>query len=125
MDEHATLSSQSHADEDQKLGEKITLLAGQINAANYRLIKLIAEFDDRKGWNCDGTIHSCAHWLNWKCGIVLSAAREKVRVSHCLKTLPLIDAAFETGAISYSKVRAMTRAATPENEDYLLTHRSV
>ena len=120
MDEHATLCSQSRADEDQQLGEKITLLAGQINAANYRLIKLIAEFDDRKGWNCDGTIHSCAHWLNWKCGIVLSAAREKVRVSHCLESLPLIDAAFESGEISYSKVRAMTRAATPENEDYLL-----
>ena len=91
-----------------------------MNAGNYQLVKLIATFDDRKGWNCDGTIRSCAHWLNWKCGISLGAAREKVRVSHCLECLPLIDASFETGEISYSKVRAMTRVATPKNEDYLL-----
>jgi hypothetical protein len=58
----------SRIDYDQQLGEKITLLAGQINAANYRLLKLIAEFDDRKAWGGDGTVRSCAHWLNWKCG---------------------------------------------------------
>jgi hypothetical protein len=55
--------------------------------------------------------------LNWKCGIALVAAREKVRVARCLEELPLIDAAFAAGEISYSKVRAMTRVATPENED--------
>jgi hypothetical protein len=120
MDELATLAPQSHADDDQKLGEEITLLAGQINAANYRLLKLIARFDDRKAWSGGGTIRSCAHWLNWKCGINLGAAREKVRVAHCLEQLPLIDSSFESGEISYSKVRAMTRVATPENEDYLL-----
>jgi hypothetical protein len=102
------------------LADEITLLAGQINAANYRLLKLIAIFDSRKEWIGGGTVRSCAHWLNWKCGIALSAAREKVRVAHCLDNLPLIDAAFAAGEISYSKVRAMSRVATPENEDFLL-----
>jgi hypothetical protein len=60
------------------LGQEITLLAGQINAANHRLLKLIARFDRRKAWSGGGTVRSCAHWLNWKCGIVLGAAREKV-----------------------------------------------
>jgi hypothetical protein len=32
----------------------------------------------------------------------------------------MIDASFAAGEISYSKVRAMTRVATPENEDFLL-----
>jgi hypothetical protein len=41
----------------------------------------------------------------------MGAAREKVRVAHCLQDLPLIDASFATGEISYSKVRAMTRVA--------------
>jgi hypothetical protein len=108
-------------DHDEQLAAEITLLAGQINVANYRLLKLIAEFDDRKGWSGGGTVRSCAHWLNWKVGIALGAAREKVRVAHCLQQLPLIDAAFATGEISYSKVRAMTRVATPDNEDFLLT----
>ncbi|RLQ20561.1 HNH endonuclease, partial [Seongchinamella sediminis] len=105
---------------DQDLADHITLLAGQINAANHRLLKLIAEFDRRKGWSGGGTLRSCAHWLNWKCGIALVAARERVRVAHCLENLPQIDAAFAAGEISYSKVRAMTRVATPANEDYLL-----
>jgi hypothetical protein len=46
--------------------------------------------------------------------------REKVRVARSLADLPLIDQAFSEGKISYSKVRAMTRVATPENEKFLL-----
>jgi hypothetical protein len=102
------------------LGDKITLLAGQLDAGGYRMIKLIAEFDERKAWGDGGGLKSCAHWLNWKCGIAMGAAREKVRVAHCLQDLPLIDASFATGEISYSKVRAMTRVATPETEEALL-----
>jgi len=63
---------------------------------------------------------SCAHWLNWKCGVGLNAAREKVRVARALEDLPRIAAAFAAGELSYSKVRAMTRVATPESEEYLL-----
>ena len=114
------LSPQTHVDDDERLGRQITLLAGQINAANHRLLQLIAEFDRRKAWSGGGTVRSCAHWLNWKCGIALGAAREKVRVAHCLDELPLIDGSFAKGEISYSKVRAMTRVATPANEDFLL-----
>ena len=121
MNNFAVLSAHTPPDYDEHLAAEITLLAGQINAANYRLLKLIAEFDDCKGWSGGGTVRSCAHWLNWKVGIALGAAREKVRVAHCLQQLPLIDAAFATGEISYSKVRAMTRVATRDNEDFLLT----
>ncbi len=49
-----------------------------------------------------------------------SAARERVRIAHCLDELPLINEAFEQGQISYSKVRALTRVATNDNEDYFL-----
>jgi hypothetical protein len=37
-----------------------------------------------------------------------------------LDELPIINKAFEKGEVSYSKVRAMTRVATNENEDYLM-----
>ena len=79
----------------------------------------MAEFDRRKGWNCRAT-QDCAHWLNWKCGINLGAAREKVRTARALEKLPQVSAAMERGEISYSKVRAITRLATPENEHYFL-----
>ena len=80
---------------------------------------LIAEFDRRKGW-ADGATQSCAHWLNGKCGLDRGAAREKVRVAHALGHLPLISASMARGALSYSKLRALTRIATPLNEDTLL-----
>ena len=65
----------------QELAAQITELAGHLNAAHYRWFSLIAEFDRRQGWS-DGSTQSCAHWLNWQCGIDMGAAREKVRVAH-------------------------------------------
>jgi hypothetical protein len=104
----------------EHLGEEITELAAHIHAATFQLLELIREFDEQEGWSGED-VNSCAHWLNWKCGMNQGAAREKVRVSHALPDLPLISAAFREGSISYSKVRAMTRVATPKNEDYLLS----
>ena len=50
----------------------------------------------------------------------LRAAREHVRVAHQLKELPLVREAFSRGELSYCKVRALTRAATPATEAALL-----
>lgn len=103
----------------EELAAEITRLSGYIYAATYRLLVLIREFDEVDGWHQCG-MRSCAHWLNFKCGIGLNAAREKVRVAHALKELPKISQAFEKGELSYSKVRAMTRVADVNNEAYLL-----
>ncbi|NQZ08146.1 MAG: hypothetical protein HRT35_13390 [Algicola sp.] len=83
-------------DSDAQLGDKITELSGRINAAAYCFLKMVAAFDRRKGW-CDGCIKSCSHWLNWKCGITRTTAREKLRVAHCLERLPHTNKAFEAG----------------------------
>src|SRR6266404_9375815 len=103
----------------EELEAQITELAGQLNAANYRWLMLIAEFDRRAGW-VDGKLHSCAHWLNFKVGLNLGAAREKVRVAHALAGLPRIAAAMARGELSYSKVRALSRVACPATEESLL-----
>jgi len=107
------------ADEIRLLEDQITELAAHIHAANYRLLMLIHRFDESAAWTGPG-LRSCAHWLNWKCGISMNAAREKVRVAHALVDLPQISESFSKGRVSYSKVRAMTRIATPENEEFLL-----
>ena len=83
------------------LAAQITELSGHLNAANRRWLALIAEFDRRQGW-ADSVTQSCAHWLNWQCGINLGAAREKVRVAHALDELPLIGAAMARGELSYA-----------------------
>ncbi len=98
---------------------EITTLAGHLNAANARLLALIAELDRRQGW-AEWGVKSMAHWLNWQCGIALGAARERVRVARALTELQQVAAAMAEGRLSYSKVRAVTRVATPANEDYFL-----
>ncbi len=103
-----------------ELATEICTLAGHINAANHRFLVLVAEFDRRKGWS-DSATQSCAHWLNWKCGIAMGAAREKVRVARALENLPRIAAAMASGSLSYSKAREITRIGNPGNEEYLLT----
>ena len=102
-----------------ELEARITELAGHLNAADHHWLLMVAEFDRREGW-ADGATRSCAPWLGWKCGIELGAAREKVRVGRALEGLPLVSAAMARGALSYSKVRALTRVATSETEDTLL-----
>ena len=103
-----------------QLGREITLLSAQINVANYRLLKLIADFDVLGGWRCGGAMRSCAHWLAANCGMTIGAARERVRVARRLAGLPEVEQAFSTGELSYSKVRAITRVATENNESLLL-----
>ena len=92
----------------------ITTLAGHLNAANARLLALIAELDRRQGW-AEWGVKSCAHWLNWKCGMGLGAALEKVRVARALAQRPKIAAAMSAGQLSYFKVREMTRVADAAN----------
>jgi hypothetical protein len=58
-----------------------------------------------------------ADWLNFKVGLNLGAARERVRVAHALPSVPKIAAAMSRGELSYSKVRALTRVATPASND--------
>src|SRR5688572_9979973 len=102
-----------------ELVDEITMLAGHLNAAHARFLSLVAELDRRRGW-AEWGVKSLAHWLNWKCGITLGAAREKVRAARALEGLPHIAAEMAAGRLSYFKVRELTRVATPGNEDYLL-----
>jgi hypothetical protein len=101
------------------LEKELFELWGHITVATHRFLQLVAEFDRREGWVRHG-VASCAQWLSWQCGIDRVTAREKVRVARAIERLPKISDAFRRGVVSYSKVRAMTRIATPDNEDTLL-----
>jgi len=102
-----------------ELDQAIVNLAARINASTYELLVLVREFDERAGWLKWG-LKCCSQWLHWRCDLSPSAARERVRVAHALKGLPAIALAFSRGRLSYSKVRALTRVATPANEALLL-----
>ena len=101
------------------LADEIARMAAQLDAATHRLLGCIRRFDDSGEWDRQGLV-SCAHWLSWRIGLDLGTAREKVRVARALGSLPRIDDALRRGVLSYAKVRAVTRVATPENEERLL-----
>jgi len=110
-------TSQRTAELD-RLGDEIAKLSAHLEAATARLLALIREFDARGGWNTG--FRSCAEWLAWRVGLAPGAAREHVRVARVLGTLPALAEALARGELSYAKVRALTRIATPETEARLL-----
>ena len=112
----------------EELDQNILTLCTRINSATYELLVMIREFDERAGWLQWG-LDNCAEWLAWRCDLSMTTAREKVRVAHALKQLPLISQAFSSGELSYAKVRAMTRVTNRDNEqqqlEFALRHTAV
>jgi Domain of unknown function (DUF222)/HNH endonuclease len=99
----------------ERLEAQICELAGHLAAATCRFLVLLADFDARRGW-ASWEMNSCAQWLSWKCQMSSGTAREHVRVARTLRELPIIRARFAAGRLSYAKVRALTRIATPATE---------
>ena len=99
----------------ERLEAEICELAGHLAAATCRFLVLLGDFDARRGW-ADWEMTSCAAWLSWKCQMSSGTAREHVRVARALRDLPVIRGEFGAGRLSYAKVRALTRIATPATE---------
>ena len=100
---------------EREIGE----LAAHIAAATCRWLELVAEFDRRGAHEAWG-FHSCGAWVAWRCAIDPRSAREHVRVARALEDLQAVRECFGRGELSYSKVRAITRIATPEIEAELV-----
>jgi len=111
----------SAAESDARLErmDHVAVLHCEITAATRAFLRALAESDRHRDWADEG-FASCAKWLAWRLGINLNTANEKVRAARALEHLPLISAAMERGEISFSKVRALTRVGTSENEAELL-----
>ena len=107
----------SRRDERNRLAHEIAELSARIDAAIYELLVRIRRFDELEGW---AGATSYAEWLSWRANLAPGTAREYVRVAYALATLPKISDALRRDRISYSKVRAMTRVATPATEERLL-----
>jgi len=101
------------------LGETIVSTVREIDRQTHRFLGMLAEFDARRGWELGGHA-GCAEWLADSTGMDRGTARERVRMARALVDLPETSAAMAAGELSYSKVRALTRVATPESEGELL-----
>ena len=101
---------------DWALEDEICAHGARLAAGECHLVMLVAETDSRGTWYGPG-LKSMAHWLNWRLGTSLHAAREQVRVGRALRSLPVLRAAFASGEVSYSKASALSRVATPATEE--------
>jgi hypothetical protein len=99
----------------ERLEDELATLAAHINAATARWLELVWAFQEE---GC--CVDEVARWLAFRCGITGREAREHVRVAGALQQLPAIRAAFSRGELTFTKVRALTRVATPESEEGLL-----
>lgn len=104
---------------DEALEAALCTHAAHIASAECRFVLMVAEVDRRGIWADQGA-QTCAHWLSWRCGLSTAVGREHVRVGRALADLPSVRQAFAKGELSYSKVRAITRVATPAIEASLL-----
>ncbi|MCC5885706.1 MAG: DUF222 domain-containing protein, partial [Gammaproteobacteria bacterium] len=102
-----------------ELEDHLARMCSQYYATEYHLLCCIHECE-RRGGDLSHGMKSTAHWLHARFGMALGAAREKVRVARALEDLPSVSERLSSGEISYSKVRALTRIATPDNETELL-----
>ena len=97
------------------LAEQLVALADLFARSQYQLVVVAAEFADSAEWVLAGAPNA-ARWLADACDIEVCTAREWIRIGRRLRELPEIADAFAEGVLSYSKVRTLTRVATPENE---------
>ena len=87
--------------------------------SQYELVTLAAEFAESGEWMLDGST-TAASWLAAVADIEASTAREWIRVGRCLQQLHASADAFANGDLSYTKIRTLTRVATPDNETELV-----
>lgn len=103
----------------ERLEAEISGFASRLAAATATWLLWVGAYDRREGW-ASWEAKSCAHWLNWHCGMSPRSAREHVSVAHKLEEFGLMRETFLSGQLSYSKVRAMCRVIEPANEAELV-----
>ena len=100
--------------EQERREDELAELSAHLNAASARWVELLWEFQET-GWSDDPS-----GFLAYRVGITRREARELLRVGEALQELPVIRAAFARGEVTLTKVRALTRVATPSCEQELL-----
>jgi hypothetical protein len=107
------------ASETRPLTDRLQHIAQIWATSQHLLVVLAAEFAEGHEWVLAGS-PTAAHWLAHAADVEACTAREWIRIGKKLHTLPAVAAAFGDRRLSYSKVRALTRLATPENETELV-----
>jgi hypothetical protein len=110
-----TAEANERFEAQERLEDELATLTAHQNAATARWLELAWELAER-----GETVDDAARYLAFRFGITGREARERLRVAGALQEQPAIRAAFGRGEVSFTKVRALTRVATPDSEEGLL-----
>lgn len=99
----------------EELHTSILRLVSDLRHRDAELLTLFRKMEKAKGYEALGC-YSMADYVALLLGVDDLAARERVRVARALGTLPALEEALRDAKISYAKVRAVTRVATPDTE---------
>ena len=94
-------------------------LAAHLAAGEAKWLRWLGAYDRRAGWET-WSCRSAAEWLNNKCGMSLTAGRERVRVARSLQDLPLTQTAFVNGELSTDDGTSPSDEATCSDDALLL-----
>ncbi|MCW2602150.1 MAG: endonuclease [Pseudonocardiales bacterium] len=100
----------------RELGEQIVALAGRLAAGTCRWLLMVANFEAGEGFHAFG-LPSTAAWLSYSCGLSKRTAMDHVRVGRYLAAYPELATEMSAGRLSYSQVRALTRALSLPTAD--------
>lgn len=94
-------------------------IAKERTTLDVRELRCLRKIEQFEIWRDDGhpTIYA---YLEQCWGLSPRVARERMRVSRAMETLPRTEEAFAGHALHYSGVRELTRVATPTTEDQWL-----
>lgn len=98
-----------------RLEDELATLGAHINAATARFVELVQALCEE-----GSLVDEAARYVAFRCGVSGREAREYVRAAEALRELPAIREAFGRGELTFTKVRALTRVATPSSEEGLL-----
>lgn len=104
---------------NDQIDEAFDHFAGLSAAGLARVCDLVSVVDARQSWMADGA-RTLTDWVAARLRIRHSSAAQLVAVSRRLTDLPVLRDRFATGELSLDHVDAISRMATPENENAVI-----
>ncbi len=101
---------------DEELSHGIGQLHGIRNATDRELLAMTAEHARRKSHRQDGA-RDTAGWLCQKLGVSLRTGITMAETAIALEHLPHLAETYASGEISFDKVVAVAKLATPDNDE--------
>ena len=104
------------------LGVTLVERRRELDRGEAEWLEWLVDFDRQALWRADGQV-TAASWLVQHCGMARTTAKEKLRIAHELAGRARLAAAYAGGALSYSKLRAITRiTGVDDDTDQALLH---